>query len=171
MDAGLQQTMVLLVGLVAAALVAQAILLLVFVMAFRSFLTRTGSVMDQVSRNVEPVLRASRELLEDGRDKIASLTTNLNEIGVLAKNQMVRLDGLVKDTTERAQMQVVRLDHLVGETMNRVEETTEIIQKGVLRPVQEISAVVAGVQTTLEFLFNRRKKTVEQATHDEELFI
>src|SRR5689334_4738659 len=101
MDAGLQQTMVLLVGLVAAALVAQAILLLVFVVAFRNFLNRTGTVMDQINRNVEPVLRASRELLEDGRDKIASLTTNLNEIGVLAKNQMVRLDSLVKDTTDR----------------------------------------------------------------------
>src|SRR5262249_5860544 len=142
-----------------------------FVIAFRNFLTRTGTVVEQISRNAEPVLRASRELLEDGRDKIASLTTNLNEIGVLAKNQMVRLDGLVKDTTERDQIQVVRLDSLVGDTMNRVEETTEAIQRGVLRPVQEVSAVVAGIQTTLDFLLNRRKKTVEQATHDEELFI
>jgi hypothetical protein len=128
-------------------------------------------MVEQVSRNVEPVLQASRELLVEGREKIASVTANLNEISQIAKDQMVRLDGLVKDTTERAHMQVVRLDHLVGDTMNRVEETTEAIQQGVLGPVREVAAVVAGVRTTLDFLFHRSRKTVERATHDEELFI
>jgi hypothetical protein len=166
-----QDTMVLFASLVVAVLVAQTVLLLVFVIAFRSWCNRTGAMVEQVSRNVEPVLRASRELLEEGREKIASVTANLNEISQIAKDQMVRLDGLVKDTTERAHMQVVRLDHLVGDTMNRVEETTEAIQQGVLGPVREAAAVVAGVRTTLDFLFNRHRKTVERATHDEELFI
>jgi hypothetical protein len=163
--------MVLYAGLVVAVLVAQTILLVVLVVAIRNLCLRTGAVVEQVSRNVEPVLQVSRELLMDGREKIASVTANLNEISLIARDQMVRLDGLVKDTTERAHMQVVRLDHLVGDTMNRVEETTEAIQQGVLGPVREAAAVVAGVRTTLEFLFNRHRKTVEQATHDEELFI
>jgi hypothetical protein len=99
------------------------------------------------------------------------VTANLAEISQIARDQVVRLDGLVKDTTERAHMQVVRLDHLVGDTMNRVEETTEAIQQGVLGPVREVAAVMAGVRTGLEFLFHRNRKTVERATHDEELFI
>ena len=162
--------MVLLAALMVAVFVGQTILLLVLVVAIRNWLKKTGTVVEQVSRNVEPILQASRELLADGREKIASVTANLNEISQIAKSQMVRLDGLVKDTTDRAQMQVVRLDHLIGETMNRVEETSDAIQRGVLKPVHEISAVMAGVRTTIDFLLNR-KRTVERATQDEELFI
>ena len=171
MEGGLQDTMVVIASLVVAVLVAQTILMLVFVVAFRNWCNRTGTLVEQVSRSIEPVLQASRDLLVEGREKIASVTANLNEISQLARNQMGRLDDLVKDTTERAHMQVVRLDHLVGDTMNRVEETTEAIQRGVLGPVHEIAAVVAGVRTTLDFLFNRHRKTVERATQDEELFI
>src|SRR5689334_14606916 len=101
MDAGLQNTMVLLAALMVAVFVGQTILLLVLVVAIRNWLKKTGTVVEQVSRNVEPILQASRELLADGREKIASVTANLNEISQIAKSQMVRLDGLVKDTTDR----------------------------------------------------------------------
>ncbi len=171
MDVAIQDTIVVLASLVVAVLVAQTILMLVFVIAFRSWCNRTATLVDQIARNAEPVLAASRELLVEGRERIVSLTANLSEISQIAKTQMVRIDGLVKDTTDRAQLQVARLDRLVGDTMNRVEETTEAIQQGVLKPVREISAVVAGVRTTLEFLMNRNRKTVERATQDEELFI
>ena len=171
MEGAIQDTIVLLASMVVAVLIAQTILLLIFVIAFRNWCSRTGTLMDQVSRNIEPVLHSARDLLVESRRKITSLTDNLNEISVLAKNQVTRIDGFLKDTTERAQMQVVRLDHLVGDTMNRVEETTEAIQRGVLAPVREVSAVVAGVRAALEFLANRNRKTPEHAHQDEELFI
>jgi len=162
---------VLVASLLVAVLIAQTILLLLFVIAFRDWCNRTGTLVDQVARNIDPVLKAARELLVESREKIASVSSNLIEISSLVRNQVVRLDTLLSDTTDRAQMQIVRLDHLIGDTMNRVEETTEAIQRGVLQPVREISAVVVGVRTALEFLVHRRRKTVERATHDEELFI
>jgi uncharacterized protein YoxC len=171
MDAGAQNTLLLFTGLLAAALIGQTILLLVLVIGIRQWLKKTSATVEQVSRNLEPILQTSRELLVETREKISAVTSNLSQISQLAKDQMVRLDGLVKDTTERAQMQVVRLDHMVGETMNRVEETSEAIQRGVLKPVHEVSAVLAGVRASMEFFFNRNRKTVERATQDEELFI
>jgi methyl-accepting chemotaxis protein len=151
--------------------VAQTLLLLIFVIAFRRWCERTGKLIEQVTRNVEPVLGAARELMVETRERVALITGNINEISELAKGQMTRIDGFVKDTTERAQLQIVRLDQLVDETMTRVEETTEAIQRGVLAPVREISAITAGVRAGLEFLMRRRRKTVERATQDEELFI
>jgi ABC-type transporter Mla subunit MlaD len=167
----LESTLLVLASLVAAVLIAQTILLLVFVIAFRQWCNRTNALADQISRNVEPVLKAASELLTDSREKIASLTGNLNEISLLAKNQMTRLDVFLQDTTERAQVQVLRLDDLISDTMSRVEQTTEAIQQGVLTPVRELTAVVAGVRASLDFLFRRNRKTVERATQDEELFI
>ena len=171
MDAELQDTIVLLASLVVAVLVAQTVLMLILVIAFRNWCNRTEAILGQISSKLDPVLTASHELLTDTREKIASLTSNLNEISLLAKGQILRVDAFVKDTTDRAHLQVVRLDHLVGETMHRVEETTHAIQHGVLGPVHEIAALVAGVRTALEFFFNRNRSTVERATQDEEMFI
>ena len=167
----LESTLLVLASLVAGVLIAQTILLLVFIVAFRRWSNRMNTLVDQLSRNVEPVLQAASELLTDSREKIASLTGNLNEISLLAKNQMTRLDGFLQDTTERAQLQVLRLDDLISDTMSRVEQTTEAIQQGVLTPIRELTAVVAGVRASLDFLFRRNRKTVERATQDEELFI
>jgi hypothetical protein len=167
----LESTLLVLASLVVAILIAHAILLFLFVVAFRQWCNRTNKLVEQISLNVEPVLKAASELLQDSREKIASLTGNLNDISLLAKNQMTRLDFFLEDTTERAQRQVLRLDDLISDTMSRVEQTTEAIQQGVLTPVRELTGVVAGVRAGLDFLFRRDRKTVERATQDEELFI
>jgi len=171
MNGAIENTLMILASMVVAVLVAQTILLLIFVIAFRRWCQRTGTVVEQISRNTEPVLQAARELMLETRERVASITGNINEISQLAKGQMTRIDGFVKETTERAQLQIVRLDQLVEATLTRVEETTEVIQRGVLKPVREIAAVTAGVRAALEFLARRSRKTVERATHDEELFI
>ena len=171
MDGAIENTLLILISMVVAVLVAQTILLLVFVIAFRRWLQRTGTLLEQVSRNAEPVLQAARELMTETRERITSITGDINEITELAKDQMTRIDGFVKDTTERAQLQVVRLDQLVEDSMNRVEQTADTIQQSVLRPVREIAAITAGVRAALEFFARRNRKTPERATQDEELFI
>ena len=56
--------------------------------------------------------------------------------------------------------------------VEKVETTADSVQKGVLGPIQEVSAVVKGVRSGLEFLFSRRRVTnVSEATQDEQLFI
>jgi hypothetical protein len=171
MNAELQDTIVLLASLVVVVLVAQTVLMLILVIAFRNWCIRTEALLQQVSSKIDPVLNASRDLFSETRERISSVAANLNEISLLAKGQMLRVDAFVKDTTDRAHLQVVRLDHLVGDTMERVEETTHAIQHGVLGPVREIAAVVAGVRTALEFFLSRNRSTVERATQDEEMFI
>jgi hypothetical protein len=167
----LETAVVVVASILAAILLAQTILLVVIAVAFRRWCARTGSAVDQISRSVEPVLQGARELLAESREKIAVVGGNLNEISALAKNQMVRLDGFLKETTDRAQVQLVRLDQLLEDTMYRIDQTTEAVQRGVLKPVREITAVMAGVRTALQFFWNRNRRTVERATQDEELFI
>jgi hypothetical protein len=171
MESSIQNTLIVLVSILVAVLVVQTILMALFFIAFRNWCRQTGALIEQIARNIDPVLRASRELLTDGREKLLSVAQNLSEISQLAKGQMLRIDGFLKETTARVQLQIVRLDQLVGDTMDRVEETTEAIQQGVLKPVREVAALVAGVRAGMEFFFSRQRKTVERATQDEEMFI
>ena len=66
---------------------------------------------------------------------------------------------------------MIRVDQLLSNTVARVEETTETIQRNVLAPIREISAILAGVRTALDYLRHRNKTRVERATQEEELFI
>ena len=77
------------------------------------------------------------------------------------------------DVVEKSRAQTLRVDRLITHLTQKVETTADAVERGVMAPAQEISAVVAGVRTGLEFLFSgkRRKRSADQAAHDEELFI
>ena len=171
MDVAAQNTLLLLVGLIAALVITQTIVLLVFVLAMRKWTNRMGALAEDAARNAEPVLLAARDLLVDGKEKLNLVSQNLVEISQLTKNQVVRLDGLVSDASDRVRLQLIRLDQLLSHSANRVEETTEAIQRSILAPVREISAILAGVRTALDYLLRRNKTRMERATQEEELFI
>ena len=160
-----------LVGIIAAAMVFQSLCVLIFVLSFRKYCERLETLFRQVAHDIQPVLISARDILVEGRDKVKIISATVIEITGMVKDQVTRLDGLVTEASERARMQMVRVDQLVADTVIRVEETTEAIQRNVLGPIREISALLAGLRTGLDFLFRRNKTSVEQATQDEELFI
>jgi hypothetical protein len=82
------------------------------------------------------------------------------------------VDALVAELVDKSRAQVIRMDRMVSDLAQKVEATSEAVQRGVLVPVQEVSAVLKGFQAGLEFLFSRRRTTsVSEAAQDEQLFI
>ena len=171
MDVAAQNTLLALVVVIAALCVVQTITLLVLVLTFRKWSNRMAAMAEDATRNAEPVLRAARELLADSKEKLNLVSQNLVEISQLTKNQVTRFDLLFTDLSDRLRLQMIRVDQLLSNTVARVEETTETIQRNVLAPIREISAILAGVRTALDFLRHRNKTRVERATQEEELFI
>ena len=171
MDVAAQNTLLALVGVMVALLLMQTICLLAFVLAFRKWSSRMAAVAEDATRNAEPVLQAARQLLADSREKLNLVSQNLVEISQLTKNQVTRVDALLTDLSERLRLQMIRVDQLLSNTVTRVEETTETIQRSILGPVREISAILAGVRTALDYFRHRNKTRVERATQEEELFI
>jgi len=160
-----------LVGVIALAMLAQAVAVIIMATKFRKLSTRLESLADQISQDVQPVLYSAREIITESKEKFSAISSNLLDITSRVKGQVTRLDGLVTDASERAQVQIVRIDELVTETIGRVEETTETVRSSILKPVREISAVLTGLRTTLDVLFHRKGAAVDHATQDEELFI
>lgn len=174
MDVAAQNTLLALLVVIIALLGAQTFALVGFLFAFRAFSKRMETLLTLVegaARNTEPVLQAARELLVDGRENLNLISKNIVEISQLAKNQVSRLDGLTAEVSDRLRVQVVRVDQLVSNTVARIEETTETVQRNILTPVREISAILVGVRTALDFLLRRNKTRMERATQEEELFI
>ena len=82
------------------------------------------------------------------------------------------MDTLVAELVDKSRSQIIRVDQMVSDLVQKVETTADAVQRGVLAPMQEVSAVVKGMRAGLEFLFTRRRTTsVSEAAQDEQLFI
>ena len=179
MDTEVQTTLLAVVVVIAALLVLQTIALVGLVLALRKLSVRVAALMvitEDAVRDVGPALRAASEMMAESKEKMGLVSQNLLEVSKLTKQQATRIDGVMSDVSDRLRLQVIRFDRLVSDTVSRVEETTELVQNSIVQPIRELSAVLAGVRSGLEFLFRRNRSRADRAapgraTQEEELFI
>jgi len=127
------------------------------------------------SEQMERFMNETREMMAPIKtitENLRTASVNIVEIGIAARDQFRRVEGMVNDTSEVLQAQLARLDSATRDVVERVNGTALVLQESVVRPAREIAAIAKGVGRGLEALFLRRPKpTVDQAHQDEELFI
>ncbi len=101
----------------------------------------------------------------------AAVSTSSREIAGLAQRQAEQISTTVEMATTTLQKQIVEIDSLLVRTQDRIEGTTIEVQNGVLQPMRELSALLVGLRRTIEMLFGRGRKQIDQAYQDEEMFI
>jgi len=174
MDADAQNTLLALVVVIVVLLAFQTIALITLVLAMRQLTGRLASLMtvvEEATRNAGPVLRTAREMLAESKERLSLVSQNLVEVSQLTRQQIARFDEVMADVSDRLRRQVIRVDDLLSNTVARVEETTELVQQNVLKPVREISAILVGVRTGVQYLLRRKPRAPGRATQEEELFI
>jgi len=167
MDSNTQWIMVAAISVAAAAIVLQAGLMF-------AMYRNTRALRDQVIAlvaKIEPIAENSQRLLEETRTSVADITTQATELLAIGRRQLTRVDEVMSEATTRARAQMDRIEMVLDDTVNRFQETTTLLQNGVLKPLKQISALAIGVRAGFAFLLGSRRTTVEQATHDEEMFI
>ena len=128
----------------------------------------------RLSQQLQSFMTETRELLGPIRSIAENLRTasaNLVEIGLSARDQFRRVEAMVTDTGEALHVQLERFDRVSQNMMDRINETAEIVQDSVVRPVREVAAVAKGLSRGFGAFFFGRRSTVDQARQDEELFI
>jgi hypothetical protein len=132
--------------------------------ALRETVTRMGG-------QVESVVESLQRSQEQTRKQISEVATKAGEVLDLAHKQLIRIDDVLGDAVARAKVQMDRVELVLDDSIDKIQETTALLHKGILRPIREVNGVAAGIQAALSFLFRSQRMTVEQATHDEEMFI
>lgn len=160
----MEELLTLFVALTAIAIIAQAgVLVGIYMMSKR--------LADQVER----FMRETREMMVPIRsiaDNLRTASANLVEIGLSARDQFRRVEAMVTDTGEALNVQLERFDRVSQNVVDRINETTEILQESVVKPAREVAAVAKGITRGFgAFFFGRSRSTVDQARQDEELFI
>jgi hypothetical protein len=159
------------IGCTAAAVVIQAGILVAMYLAVRQSAARLEALATEVSTKILPAAEIAHSMLLEFRPHLQTLVTNVSESSILVRAQIERLDATVNDAIDRTRLQVIRADELLNRTLDRVESTTDMVHKTVVSPVRQLSGLVQGITSGLEFLIGGRRKRNGVPVPQDEMFI
>ncbi len=155
-----------------AAIVVQAFVLLAVYRAMQDIRRDFEGIRVATQQRLDRLSQTATEFLAKSREPVSTITANLAEISRILRERTSHVDTLVADLVEKSRLQIIRVDQMVSDIVQKVETATDAIERGVLGPIHEVSAIIKGLRTGLEFLFSRRRaSSVSEATQDEQLFI
>ena len=158
--------------LVALAFLMQAVAMVGIWVAIFKIRTQIEGVRADVKQRLDPLTQSALEIVNNSREPLRNITANLAEISRMLRDRTTHVDALAAELMDKSRVQIIRVDQMVSDLVEKVEKTADAVQRGVLGPIQEVSAVLKGVRSGLEFLFSRRRVVdVREATQDEQLFI
>lgn len=144
------------IALTGIAVLLQAGVLLAMYLAMRKTTSDLQALATEVRTKVMPAIDQAQQIITDMRPKLEVIAENVRDTSTTVKAQVQRIDVTVNDMMDRARLQVIRADELLGRTLDRVEHTSEFVQKTVVSPVRQISGLMQGITVGLEFLFASR---------------
>lgn len=155
------------VVVMAITMILQLGLMLSFYLGVRSLQQKVERLLDN---QVQPILNSARNIAEDAQKQAHRLAETLEDITETARAQVHKVDQVMTEATDRARLAIIRVDEVMADTLRRFEETTTFIQRNIVKPVQEIQAVLHGVARGLGFIM-RQRRNPDDVTQDEESFI
>jgi ABC-type transporter Mla subunit MlaD len=132
----------------------------------------------RLEEKVEPLIPQAVNTLRQAEETLTATVTQVRELSDQARNLMeatqTQLDHFSEareEVTNRLRIQAERAELVLEDSLSRVQEVVHTMHSGVMRPVREVTGVVAGIRTAFSAYLGGRRPSVAQATHDEEMFI
>ena len=162
-----QWVLTVFVGIAGLALLLQAGMMIGIYRTSKATQAKLTELLPKIDRLVD----TSQTAVEQSRQQILEVTTKASEILDLTKSQLAKVEEVLTDATGRAKAQLERVEMVMDDTIDRAHETVAMVHNGIMRPLKEIQGLAAGIRTAFAFLLRGNHRTVEQATHDDEMFI
>lgn len=141
------------------AIVAQISVLIAVLISVKKSSARVESLAGELQKRAIPVLEGAQGLLDATRPKVEAIIADVSASSALLRGQLERMDGTVTEIVDRARLQVIRADEMVSRTLDRVEETTEMVQHSVLSPVRQLAGLIQGVSAGINALLGRPRRS------------
>ncbi len=134
-------------------------------------LERKSQEVEAKFRTLQDRMLDLTEDLQPLKSTAQDLGSHLEEIAARVKDRSQDVDAFVQEVLSVGKQQASKIDFLVTDTVHKFEQTTEVIQKDILRPAIEISSLIKGVRAGLNVLFSRNTPPKPEGGQEEELFI
>jgi hypothetical protein len=144
------------IALTGLAVLMQAGVLLAIYLAMRRSSGRMEELAADMKTKVMPTVVQAQEMMTEMRPRLQVIVENMEGASTVIRSQVERVDATVNDVIDRARLQIIRGDELLTRTLDRVEQTSEIVQKTVVSPVRQLSGLMQAISVGLEFFFGGR---------------
>ena len=156
----------------AAAIVLQAFFMFGLYRAIRKIKGEVVDLRADISRRIDPLAESLTEIVSSSRDPLCSITADLAEVARVLRERTGSVDEVLDDLLDRFRLQVIRVDQTITDVLEKVDKTTATVQRNIIGPVSEASAVLKGVQAGLDFFLSRRRESrASDVPQDEQMFI
>jgi hypothetical protein len=145
------------VGMVAVAMVVQAIVVIVMAVIAAKASKRALEIADQLHTKVMPILDTTHSVIHDSAPKVKIITENLVETSHVVRNKAQEFDATANDLNTKARAQAARVDGMVTSVLNTTAEISETLQRAAKVPVREFTGLVNGFKAGVDVLVGRAK--------------
>jgi hypothetical protein len=173
----MENLLIAFIALTAAAILLQAGLLAAMYLSMRKTSARVESLAGEVKTKLLPTIDTAQATLTEIKPSIEMIVANAKETSTNIREEIQRVDAALNDVVDRARLQIIRADEMLTRTFDRVEQTSETVQKTVMSPMRQFSGVIQGVAAGLEYFFarsgrkNGRSRETRRAVPQDEMFI
>jgi hypothetical protein len=157
LSSGNSRWLMFFVGMVAIAMVGQAVALIVMAIGAAKARKRGLEIAEDLRVRVLPIISGTHELIRDNSPKVKVITENFVEASHVIRSKAQEFDVTASDLNAKTRAQAARIDGIVTSVLNTTVEITETIQKGIKVPVREVSGLVNGLKAGLDVLVGRAK--------------
>ncbi|MBI5085092.1 MAG: hypothetical protein HZB13_10910 [Acidobacteria bacterium] len=132
----------------------------------------------QLQEDVSPLIPRAAETLEQAQRTLTAVASDVRDtteraraVLDLAQQQLAQIDSARVEMGTHLKVQAERVELVLDDILSRVQDVVGVVHGTVLKPVREVSGMVAGVKAAVQTFMMGRRPTVDRATHDEEMFI
>jgi hypothetical protein len=156
-SAGNTRLLMIFVGIVALAMLSQAIIFAFMALGAKRTQTRVLVIAEELRARALPIIDTAEDLIKETVPKVKTITENLLETSHIVRAKATEFDVTLTEANRRAKAQIVRVDGMVETALTATGALAEMIHQGVRKPVLEISGLMNGVKAGLSVLLSKSK--------------
>jgi methyl-accepting chemotaxis protein len=157
LSSGNSKMLMVFVGMVAVALVVQAIALIAMAVGAAKARKRGLEIFEEIRAKVMPLMESSHGFIQDTAPKVKIITENFVETSHVIRAKAQEFDMTASDLNSKTRAQVARVDGIVTSVLNTTSDISETVQRGIKVPLREVSGLVNGLKAGLDVLVGRAK--------------
>ncbi len=158
LSSGNSRLLMIFVGMVAIAMVVQAIVVVVAAVGAAKASKRGLELAEELREKMLPLIMTTHEILRDSGPKMKVITDNLLETSHIVRSKAVEFDATATEMNMKARAQAARVDGMVSGVLDTTSEISQTIQRAVKVPVKEFAGLVNGFKAGLDVLVGRAKE-------------
>jgi uncharacterized protein YoxC len=157
LSSGNSRLLMIFVGMVAVAMLAQAIALIAMAVGAAKARKRALAIVDEIRAKALPAIESTQDFVRNYAPKMMTLAENLVETSNIVRDKAAEFDATLSDVNSKARAQTARVDDIVTSVLKGTAEVVNSVQQGVRVPLREFNGLMNGLKAGVDVLVGRAR--------------